>query len=68
MSSGISPASSFAEYQALPARARSAAAHSGWPNASSPIRTRYGCTLLPCTSALTRPAVTSMESTWPRLA
>ena len=68
MSSGISPASSFAEYQALAASVRSAASHSGVPNASSPMRTRYGCTRLPWTSALTIPAVTSMERTWPRRA
>lgn len=62
---GISPASSLALYQALPASARSSLAHSGLPNAVMPRRTRraapgrpappgQGCACPPARTAASR--------------
>ncbi|CKS44514.1 Uncharacterised protein [Mycobacterium tuberculosis] len=65
MSSGISPDSNFAAYQAFSARVRSTCAHCDLPNAGIPMRIRYGRARLPCTSAVTKPASTCSEITCP---
>src|SRR5215207_5907480 len=65
MSSGSSPASSFAAYHALSARARLTWVQAILSNAVSPMRTRYGLARLPCTAAVTAPASMVRSITWP---
>src|SRR6266540_2058244 len=62
---GISPARSFALYRARAARADSTRAQSASPKRPSPMLTRYGRALDPCTRALAVPAATPRSRTWP---
>jgi hypothetical protein len=65
ISTGISPASSFARNNAWPASRCSTVRHCAAVSGRTPRLTLYGCGRDPWTRAVTLPVVSSNSRTWP---